>query len=68
MSIPIVPKTDSVDIWRQKTNLIAELEGDLDLLLTTDKTSLVAAINEVLGTVGAFEQDALIRAIAVSGG
>lgn len=68
MAIPVVTKQDNFGIWREKTNLIAALEGDLDLLLTTDKTSLVAAINELFGAIGAVEQDSLVWAVAMSGG
>jgi len=65
MAIPNVPDTDTFDIWRQKTNLIAQLEGDLTLLLTPVTTDLVAAINSILDL---FEDDLramLIRAIAM---
>ena len=68
MEIPVVVKQDSFGIWREKTNLIAALEGDLDLLLTTVKTDLVAAINELFLAIGDVEQDALIFAVAMSGG
>lgn len=66
MAIPNIPDTDSFDLWRQKTNLIAQIEGDLDNLLTVDKTNLVAAINEIFLALGNVGRDVLIRAIAMS--
>jgi len=68
MAIPVVVKEDSFGIWREKTNLIAALEGDLDLLLTTVKTDLVSAINELFTAIVDIEQDSLIFAVAMSGG
>ena len=66
MAIPNVELEDSFDLWRLKTNLIAQIEGDLDDLLTVDKSSLVAAINEVYSALGNVGRDVLIRAIAMS--
>ena len=39
---------DTFDEWRTKTNTIGTSAGDLSSLNTTDKSSLVAAINEVI--------------------
>lgn len=61
-----VPDTDSFDLWRQKTNLIAQQIGCLDDLLTTDKSDLVSAINEVITIIEEKDRDVLIRAIAMS--
>lgn len=63
MAIPSVNTTsDTFDLWRIKTNLIATLEGDLTLLATTVKTDLVSAINETVTDTRAL----LIRAIAMA--
>lgn len=37
---------DTFDTWRQKTNDLSGDVGDLDTLNTTDKTTIVAAVNE----------------------
>lgn len=66
MAIPNVPDTDTFDLWRQKTNLIAQLEGDLDLLQTSVKTDLVSAINSLISELGGSDRAILIRAIAMS--
>ena len=47
MAIQVVNLTDTFDQWRVKDNLTATNFGDLPSLNTTDKTSLVAAINEI---------------------
>ena len=47
MAIQVVNLTDTFDEWRVKTNTTASTFGDLTSLSTTDKTSLVAAINEI---------------------
>ena len=47
MAIQVVNLTDTFDEWRVKDNLTATNFGDLPTLNTTDKTSLVAAINEI---------------------
>jgi len=47
MAIQVVNLTDTFDEWRVKDNLTATNFGDLLTLNTTDKTSLVAAINEI---------------------
>lgn len=54
MSIVTVNLTDTFDQWRIKSNTIATQGGDLTTLSTTDKTSLVNAINE-LQTTGSLE-------------
>tara|TARA_Y100000310_G_scaffold269111_1_gene282086 strand:+ start:1262 stop:2131 length:870 start_codon:yes stop_codon:yes gene_type:complete len=47
MSIVTVNLIDTFDEWRIKTNTVATQGGDLATLSTTDKTSLVNAINEL---------------------
>ena len=47
MAIQVVNLTDTFDQWRVKTNLTATQFGDLTALSTTNKSSLVAAINEI---------------------
>jgi len=48
MSTVTVNLADTFDEWRTKTNTIGTSAGDLSSLNTTDKSSLVAAINEVI--------------------
>ena len=47
MAIQVVNLTDTFDQWRVKDNLTASNFGDLTALATTDKSSLVSAINEI---------------------
>ena len=47
MAIQVVNLTDTFDEWRVKDNLTASNFGDLTALSTTNKTNLVAAINEI---------------------
>ena len=47
MALVTVSLTDTFDEWRIKTNTLGTNTGDLTVLSTTDKTSLVAAINEI---------------------
>ena len=47
MALTTVNLIDTFDEWRIKTNTIATTGGDLATLSTTDKTSLVNAINEL---------------------
>ncbi len=47
MALQVVNLTDTFDEWRIKTNLTATQFGDLTTLSTTNKSSLVAAINEI---------------------
>ena len=47
MAIQVVNLTDTFDEWRVKDNLTASNFGDLSTLSTTNKSSLVAAINEI---------------------
>ena len=47
MALQVVNLTDTFDEWRIKTNLTATQFGDLTALSTTNKSSLVAAINEI---------------------
>lgn len=48
MAIVTVEKTDTFDIWRQKTNTISINIGDLDLLTTPSATDIVDAINSLM--------------------
>ena len=48
MSTVTVNLADTFEEWRTKTNTIGSSAGDLSSLNTTDKSSLVAAINEVI--------------------
>ena len=47
MALQVVNLTDTFNEWRLKTNLTATQFGDLTTLSTTNKSSLVAAINEI---------------------
>ena len=47
MAIQVVNLTDTFDEWRVKDNLTASNFVDLTALSTTNKTNLVAAINEI---------------------
>ena len=47
MSLVIVDLVDTFDEWRIKTNTLGSDTGDLATLSTVDKTSLVAAVNEI---------------------
>lgn len=47
MSIITVGFEESFDDWRVKTNLISSNAGDLGLLNTTVKTSIINAVNEL---------------------
>lgn len=42
-----VDLSDTIDAWREKTNILGANSGDLDNLITTADSDLVAAINEV---------------------
>ena len=47
MALQVINLTDTFDEWRLKNNLTAVQFGDLTTLSTTNKSSLVAAINEI---------------------
>ena len=47
MALQVINLTDTFDEWRIKNNLTATQFGDLTTLSTTNKSSLVAAINEI---------------------
>ena len=47
MALQVINLTDTFDQWRVKNNLTAVQFGDLSALSTTNKDSLVAAINEI---------------------
>ena len=49
----IVVLTDSINIWRQKTNQIAKDAGSTNNLTTTVDSDLVGAINELDSDIGA---------------
>jgi hypothetical protein len=53
---------DSFSSWLEKTKIIAEEEGDLNNLVTDEKTNLVGAINETNDKI----KKMLIKAIAMS--
>ena len=59
-------KTNTFDLWRQKTNLIAQDQGTLSDLTTTTKNSLVEAINEVLEVTNLGFRKNLALSIAMS--
>lgn len=47
MTAPVqVEQTDTFDQWRVKTNTISSEVGNTVDLTTTDKTNVVAAVNE----------------------
>lgn len=50
----------------QTINEIANLEGDLVTLVTNDKTTLVAAINEVANSQASLKRTILAYSIAMS--
>ena len=47
MAIVQVNLVDTFDEWRVKTNSISTNQGDLATLNTTDKSTLVKALNEI---------------------
>lgn len=47
MALVTVNLVDTFDEWRLKTNSLGSNTGDLATLATTDKSSIVAAINEI---------------------
>ena len=47
MAVTVVNLTDTFDEWRIKTNSLGTGMGDLTTLSTTNKSSLVAAVNEI---------------------
>ena len=50
MAIVTVNLVDTFDEWRVKTNSISTNGGDLTTLTTTNKSSLVNALNEIKTT------------------
>jgi len=54
MTIRSVATTDTLETFRTTFNSLGTDSGDLDNLNTTDKTSLVAAINEALAGTSEF--------------
>ena len=51
MAVIVVNLTDTFENWRVKTNTLFTNVGDLTILATTNKSSIVAAINESLQNV-----------------
>ena len=49
MAIQNITTEDSLKVWTQKTNIIAQNIGELTDLTSTDKTSIVHSANELLG-------------------
>jgi len=47
MAITVVNLTDTFDEWRVKTNTLGTNVGDLTTLVTSNKTTAVAALNEL---------------------
>ena len=47
MALTVVNLTDTFDEWRLKSNILGTNTGDLTTLSTTEKGSLVGAINEI---------------------
>ena len=47
MAVTVTNLADSFEDWRVNLNLVHSQQGDLTSLTTTDKSSIVAAINEV---------------------
>lgn len=66
MALINVPDTDTFDIWRQKTNLLAQRQGDLALLITPVTTDLVSAINSLSASTDENIRSTLVRAIAMA--
>lgn len=64
MALHQVSLSDSFEQWRVKTNAIDNAVGDTSTLNTTNKTSLVAAINEAKATAS---DDAFISALLFGG-
>ena len=63
MSVVVVNLTDSIDIWRQKTNSNGANIGDIDTLVTQPtQTNCVDAINEAFATIASSERRLLARA------
>lgn len=62
MAIPKTEKTDSLQTFRENANNNAQRVGDLVNLNTTDKSSIVNAVNEVNNNVS----DAGVIAFAVA--
>ena len=53
MAIVTVNLVDTFDAWRVKTNTISTNSGDLATLNTTDKSTLVKALNEIKSSTSA---------------
>lgn len=70
MEIINVPNTDTFDCWRQKTNVLAERQGNLttlDASISEDnRNNLVDAINAAISNSIAYRRRTLANAIAMS--
>ena len=58
MVLRTVNLSDTIDQWKTQHNSLATDVGDLSLLNTADSSSLVAAINELIGE---FDSSAIVR-------
>lgn len=66
MAIINVNVEETFSLWRQKTNLLAQQQGDIALLLTPVTTNLVSAINSLISNNEENDRSVLIRSIAMS--
>lgn len=68
MALVTVLDTDTFQGWKDKSNLLASQVGDLALLATTNKTSIINAINEVKsGNIGSVNVTASEYSIFING-
>tara|TARA_B110000495_G_C23022183_1_gene606644 strand:+ start:125 stop:1024 length:900 start_codon:yes stop_codon:yes gene_type:complete len=51
MTIQTVTTDDSIEVWTEKTNTISQSIGELSELTSTDKTSIINSVNELLTTL-----------------
>lgn len=63
---PQVQLSDTIDIWRQKTNFLASIVGEPDNLTTNNKVDLVSAVNEVNNLIS--NSGGLLGALSVISG
>lgn len=54
MAIPQINSFDHFYVWREKTNLIANLIGDVETinLSSTDRDSVIEALNKIISNIG----------------
>ena len=67
MVLRTINLSDTIDQWKNQHNSLATDVGDLSLLNTADSSSLVAAINELIGEFDSSAVTRLARA-SLSGG